>query len=160
MPPQAPGVQQLRLTSLDADAVQALPQAEFVEQFGQPAWDAAPVVLKEVVTAKALTPIFRGLDGQQGEEPWRVNRETAQSFYGLSLAAAPRPYYACLGLLCLLAEYRFQGFVPDGKRLVEAAKNKNMKDLRKLLLVGSDVNFKARARRGGVAGVPGGDHMV
>ena len=135
---------------------QAFPKAEFVQKFGESAWNSAPAVRKEVVGAKALAPTFLGLDGQPGEEPWRVDRATASSIYGLPLAAAPDTYFACIGWLCVLAELNCRGFVPDGPRLLAAAEGKNVGDMRKLLLVGSDVHFKACARGGRVAAAEGG----
>merc|ERR550514_2655249 len=87
---------------------QALPQAEFVQQFGTAAWDTAMVVEKEVVDAAKLEPLFLGLDGEGGDEAWRIQLETTVAVYGLRLKGRPIEHASLLVWLCRNAEKQFQ----------------------------------------------------
>merc|ERR550514_2541078 len=87
---------------------QALPQAEFVQQFGTAAWDTAMVVEKEVVDAAKLEPLFLGLDGEGGDEAWRIQLETTVAVYGLRLKGRPIEHASLLVWLCRDAEKQLQ----------------------------------------------------
>ena len=124
----------------------------FVEGIGQPAWECAGPVHEADAKEQALEPLpcLLAAGSWTDSQPdsvrfWCTEPEGPERIvYGLRPDLAPEPLVARLGWLCVAAEAKYRGDPkPPASELAAAAAKGNQPAVRRLLLVGGEIDWRA-----------------